>query len=252
MSTHPDPEMLSAYVDGQLDGAERDDLEQHLTGCSDCSSTVRAIRATLADMRALPAPVPSEQDSWRVRAAITKARKRPAQRYRLWVASASVAAAVIAVVVITTGKTTSPTGNTGKVFAPTEARGAAPIPTPEIISSDFSESSAKGLVFNTLAAPAASPNVPPGPSAAGDTASDTTTNAYSAALGRYTTQIQGCESKIFGGESMPTPFRYVVARYEKTPAFFLVYTVGSGDNAKLEMYVVQQKDCYIRLFLAPR
>src|SRR5437660_8141806 len=99
MSTHPDPEQLSAYVDGELTGDERDDLEQHLTGCSDCSATLRALRATLADMRALPAPVPSEQEAWALRAAIAKARKRPATRYQRWaIAAGSVAAVAIAVV----------------------------------------------------------------------------------------------------------------------------------------------------------
>src|SRR5437016_10140266 len=103
MSTHPDPEQLSAYVDGELTGADRDDLEQHLTGCSQCSATLRALRATLADMRALPSPAPSEQEPWALRAAITKARKKPAERYRRWVIAASgVAAVAIAVVVIST------------------------------------------------------------------------------------------------------------------------------------------------------
>ena len=99
MNTHPDPEQLSAYIDGELTGTDRDDLEQHLTGCSDCSATVRALRATLADMRALPSPVPSEQDQWALRSAIAKARRRPAERYRRWIVGAGSAAAVAAAIV---------------------------------------------------------------------------------------------------------------------------------------------------------
>ena len=108
MSTHPDPEQLSAYVDGELTGTDRDDLEQHLTGCSQCSATLRSLRATLADMRALPSPAPSEQESWALRAAITKARRKPAERYRRWVIAASgVAAVAVAVVVISTTGTST-------------------------------------------------------------------------------------------------------------------------------------------------
>ena len=255
MNNHPEPEQLSAYVDGELDGRERDDLEQHLTGCSDCSATVRAIRATLADMRALPTPAPSDQDSWRVRAAITKARKRPAKRYSAWVAAASVAAGVIALVAITNGRTANSTfSHTGTSVIAGGAEGArapAAAPSVEILDGDFSSSSAAHLFAFSTPAPAAATAATPSPkSETGSVAGVTNgpTDTYAALVTNYTSQIRTCESKIFSRSSKPTPYRYVVATYEKTPAFFLVYALGD----KLEMYVVQRKDCYIRLFLAPR
>jgi hypothetical protein len=251
MNQHPEPEQLSAYVDGELSGSDRDDLEQHLTGCSDCSATVRAIRATLADMRALPAPVPSEQDSWRVRAAITKARRKPAQRYRAWVAGASVAAAVIAIVVITNGRTASSTfSHTGNVVAG-EGTAAAPAPTMppiEIYSTDFSLNSAPSLLARSVAGSVGS-YAPKGatPMAAVPGPVNTTVATEDSRIATYTSQIRNCESSIFGS-SRPAPYRYVVATYEKTPAFFMVYAIGD----KLELYVVQRKDCYIRDFIPPR
>ena len=255
MNNHPEPEQLSAYVDGELDGRERDDLEQHLTGCSVCSATVRAIRATLADMRALPTPAPSEKDSWALRVAISKARKRPAARYRAWVAAAGVAAGIIALVVVTNGRTASSTfSHTGTSVIAGGAEGArapAAAPSVEILDDDFSSSSAASFLASSAPAPATAAQPTPSPkSETGSVAgvANGPTYNYDALVANYTSQIQTCERKIFSRSSRPMPYRYVVATYEKTPAFFLVYALGD----KLEMYVVQRKDCYIRLFLAPR
>jgi hypothetical protein len=252
MTTHPDPEQLSAYIDGELTGAERDDLEQHLTSCSECSATVRAIRGTVADLRALPTPAPSETDSWRVRAAIAKARRRPAARYRAWVAGAGVAAAVIALAVVTIGRTTSSTfGSTGShVNGAAGVGGGAPVqPSVEFLGRDFTRTSAETL-FQSERVPVAAPAPPvasPAPAAHGTTTFGSVNN-YDAEIANVTIQIRSCEDKVFAGTTRPEPYRYVVASYEKTPAFFLLYAVGD----KLEMYVVQRSDCYIRLFIPPR
>ena len=253
MNNHPEPEQLSAYVDGQLDGAERDDLEQHLTGCSDCSATVRGIRATLADLRALPTPAPSETDSWRLRAAVADKRKRPAAHYRQWVAAAGIAAAVIGLVVITTGRTASSTfSHTGAEVASGGAeRAPASLPPIEVLTNDYTASSATGLVARSFAGSVGGPvAAQPKTATPAPTIVDGTSQSYSSQISGYLSQIQGCERTIFpSGSAHPTPVRYVVATYKETPAFFLVYEVGSS---KLELYVVQVSDCYIRLFLPPR
>src|SRR5437899_1116775 len=158
MSTHPDPEQLSAYIDGELTDDERDDLEQHLTGCSDCSATLRALRATVADMRAMPAPVPSAQESWALRSAISKARKGPAKRYRQWIAAAGTIAAVFAMIVVLGNlKTASSTfSHTG---ANVETGGAALAPSPqlpliEIDPTNYTSASASRLLDVPVTAPA--------------------------------------------------------------------------------------------------
>src|SRR5439155_5094897 len=129
MSTHPDPEQLSAYIDGELTGTDRDDLEQHLTGCSDCSATLRGLRATVADMRAMPSPVPSEQDNWALRSAIAKAQRRPAERYKRFAAAASgIAAALVVIAVLSViSRTASSTFSHTRTSVNTEDQVPAPL-----------------------------------------------------------------------------------------------------------------------------
>jgi hypothetical protein len=260
MSTHPDPEQLSAYIDGELTGAERDDLEQHLTGCSDCSATLRALRATVADMRALPSPIPSEQESWALRAAITKARKRPATRYQRWaIAAGSVAAVAIAVVAVTTVGHKNPAtfSHTSTEVSPQAALGAGSAASLiEIDPTNYTNASAPQLMFS---APVAAPLSSAGSGGTGATgggttgsqkAADTVTDAQRAA---YLSSIQRCEREILPHNvSTLTPLRYIVGTYEGTPAFFLLYSVPAGSETKLELWVVQRADCYIRLFVPPR
>src|SRR2546425_4804532 len=101
MTPHGELDQLSAYLDGELDPSDRAHLEAHLPTCAECRTTIDALRATVADLAALPDPVPSEQDSWALRAAIASARK-PSKRWRrVAMAAGTAAAAVIAVVVFT-------------------------------------------------------------------------------------------------------------------------------------------------------
>jgi putative zinc finger protein len=265
MSTHPDPAQLSAYIDGELTGAERDDLEQHLTGCSDCSATLRALRATVADMRALPAPLPSEQESWALRAAITKARKRPATRYQRWaIAAGSVAAVAIAIVTVANvGQRPNPTfSHTGTEVAPQAAAGTGSAASLiEIDPTNYTHASAPQLLSSPPTAPLPAPY---GSAGSGSTANggttggtqssqktlDTVTDAQRAA---YLSSIQRCEQQVLPNNvSTLTPLRYIVGTYEGTPVFFLIYSVPAGSETKLELWVVQRKDCYIRFFIPPR
>jgi hypothetical protein len=262
MNTHPEPEQLSAYVDGELTGTDRDDLEQHLTGCSECSSTLRALRATLADMRALPQPVPSEQETWALRGAITKARRKPAQRYALFAKTLGTAAAVAAVLVLSItflGRTASSTFSRtatdveGGVAA---APQAGPTTQPLFLtdSTNFTADSAKNLLASfatteTFGATAPTSNQAQG----GTTHSGSSKTALSADQSRYATEITNCENIVLSkGSGGARAIAYIVGRYESTPVFFLIYSVSVSGKTKTEMWVVRQSDCYIRLFLAPR
>ena len=259
MTTHPDPEQLSAYIDGELTGTGRDDLEQHLTGCSECSATLRGLRATVADMRALPSPVPSEQDSWALRSAIAKARRKPAERYRRWVvaagSAAAVAAAIVGVVSLShntqkeTFGSTSSEVNSNRALAPLNS-GSAEI---QFDSTNYNSSSAKQLLAPVaIAAPAVNgPRTTKG--SAGQTFGPTSSTASLADQTKYRSEILACEREIFshgaGGARAQT---YIVGRYDGTAAFFLIYSVVVSGKTKREMWVVQQSDCYIRLFVAPQ
>jgi anti-sigma factor RsiW len=267
MSTHPDPEQLSAYIDGELTGDERDDLEQHLTGCSECSATLRALRATVAEMRALPAPVPSEQESWALRAAITKARKRPATLYGRWtVAVGGVAAIAITVVALANIGHKNPTvfGETasGSGAAPKSALAAdSAASLIEIDGTNYTHASASQLLnaptpqAAPMAPSATSPTAVAGRLGAPGAASHTSNGApiTDAQRAAYLTAIQGCEKQVLPNTtSILTPLRYIVGTYERTPVFFLIYQVPSGSETKIELWVVQRADCYIRFFVPPR
>ncbi|MGZ3639686.1 MAG: anti-sigma factor family protein [Ktedonobacterales bacterium] len=49
-------ERLSAYLDGELDGGEREALEQHLPACEQCQRTLDEFREVRALLRAMPMP----------------------------------------------------------------------------------------------------------------------------------------------------------------------------------------------------
>jgi hypothetical protein len=256
MSTHPDHEQLSAYIDGELAGADRDDLEQHLTGCSDCSSTLRALRATVADMRALPSPVPSEHDRWALRSAIAKARRRPAERYRRWVvgagSAAAVAAAIVGVLSLSHNKTNATFGQTGAgANSPAMAAPLAP-PAIRIDDTNYNSTSARSLLDSIVGTVPANGPAPQAEASTRTTSSGT--KAFSSAdRAAFGAPIAACERYVLSsGSGGARPLAYIVGRYESTPAFFLIYSVVVGGKTKTEMWVVRRSDCFIRLFLAPR
>jgi anti-sigma factor RsiW len=45
--------LLSDYIDGRLPADVRSDLEQHLSGCSDCTTFVGTFRSTVALLQSL-------------------------------------------------------------------------------------------------------------------------------------------------------------------------------------------------------
>ena len=49
--------LLSDYIDGRLPADIRTDLEQHLSGCADCTTFVGSFRSTVALLQSL-----SEED----------------------------------------------------------------------------------------------------------------------------------------------------------------------------------------------
>jgi len=262
MNPHPDPEQLSAYIDGELTGTDRDDLEQHLTGCSECSATVRGLRATVADMRALPSPALSEQDQWALRSAISKARRRPAERYRRWVvgagSAAAVAAAIVGVLSLNHNKANTTSGRaSSEVHAPALGAPSAQVPI-QVDQTNYNSSTARSLLLSTsnvYFAPAQPQAAPTTKTAQAGTSStlDSTISAPLADQSRYGPQIATCERDIFSsGSGGARAIAYVVGRYESTPAFFLIYSVVVGGKTEKEMWVVRQSDCYIRLFLAPQ
>jgi len=263
MKTHPEPEQLSAYLDDEVDASERRRIESHLRTCSTCSATMTALRATVADLHELPSPEPSGQVSWALRSAVARARKAPAKRYQRWVmAAGSVAAVAIAIVVITQNNSPKKATVTNALQAPAAAAQASLV---SVENQNFDETSASDLLSppSTFGADTAVNGTSAGGSESqqksatslGGTPAPASqyAPASEAQLDAYLQKIQSCEQQLFANDTtVRTAVRYVVARFKNTPSYLLVYTVGSGSNAKTELWIVQQKDCFVRYYLPPR
>jgi hypothetical protein len=58
MNAEPELDQLSAYVDQELTGTARQELEEHLKGCETCRRRLEALRQTINAIRALPQETP--------------------------------------------------------------------------------------------------------------------------------------------------------------------------------------------------
>lgn len=60
---HPEPERLSAFLDGDTDLQEARELEEHLAACVSCASVLRDLHALRDEAKALPERLPP-RDLW--------------------------------------------------------------------------------------------------------------------------------------------------------------------------------------------
>ena len=137
MTTHAGVEELSAYLDGQVRGAERAGLEQHLASCPDCSATRDALQGVIRAVSTLP-PVSVSPDETRViRQAVLGRSKGHGQRmgwsfgWRVGSALAGVAAVLVGLAVFALVKVSGPRPATTAVPAlsaprQSDAKAAAP------------------------------------------------------------------------------------------------------------------------------
>jgi hypothetical protein len=65
MKKHLEPESLSAYLDGELDGAEKTAVEQHLDSCAECSAVRARLASAMGSVAAL-GPVTMTADEHRL------------------------------------------------------------------------------------------------------------------------------------------------------------------------------------------
>jgi anti-sigma factor RsiW len=79
-----DPLRVTAYVDGALSAAERNEMEAHLAGCTQCQAQVEAERMLSSAVRSLPHPPLPHGLASRVR---RRSRKPVTLRRRVWVPS---------------------------------------------------------------------------------------------------------------------------------------------------------------------
>ena len=64
MSCHEMQDLLSEYVDGDLESSQRIGVEEHLECCAPCRAEVAALRELVDSARALRRDVQPERDLW--------------------------------------------------------------------------------------------------------------------------------------------------------------------------------------------
>jgi anti-sigma factor RsiW len=116
MECQRDPEIVAAYVDGELGPAETGELEAHLAGCAACREQVAAERRLGELLAALPAVQPPGDFEARFWARVARERDEPpglAARLRRWftprVLSLGIAAAGVALLLLVPRGGSNPT-----------------------------------------------------------------------------------------------------------------------------------------------
>lgn len=251
MTPHDELDLLSAFIDGELDAQERARVESHLPTCAECRATLDALRATIADLTALAEPAPTEQDSWALRSALARARKPVRRWQRAAVAAGSVAAAAVAVLAFAISGGGGSSDSTQALNR--EAFGAGTATVPILTSSEnFSLAAAHNHLLEV------SGKLPPGRTAPFAARSDATAksgapeaaaqfgaldaSAPSEAIRR---QIDRCVNVVKRStQELLTPFRYEIVTFESKPAFFLIFSTPE----RFELWVVTRDRCEVLYF----
>ena len=240
MAQHDELDLLSGYLDDELDQAERARVDAHLPGCAECRETLTALRATVSDLKTLPEPEPSEQDSWALRAAIARARKPTKAWQRILFASGAVAAALVAIIALTHQGSKS-AGGGALASAPehavalySDSQNFNALGAHNYFLSLIGVTSPTGLEFSAASpAPRSAPNQAPPLTANGGGGNQkaqivgTYDSALSSTIPIDTTtqrQLDRCVRIVRGqSQELLTPFRYETSSYNSTPAFFLIF-----------------------------
>lgn len=232
MKQHEELGLLSAFLDGELDDVQRTQIEAHLGSCAECAEVVEALRGTLADFESLDAPEPSAQDSWALRSALAAARRaESSKRYpRYLVATAGVAASIVAIFAFTSQggdgrggsadvSLTSGSGSTG-VFA-----------------EDYDETSARAFLdaFGGVPAPTA-PDAMIAPQNQ-KRSNDEAAQPQWSSSGREAS----CIDKIAPKDGqLVSSFQ---ATFKGKNAFFYVFEVPAGSPSRLELWITAPSGC---------
>lgn len=252
MEAHHEAELLSAYIDGELDDADRGPLEAHLSTCASCRATLEALRATVADLAALPEPDFTEQDAWRLRAAISRARQP--RRTRVAMAMGGIAAAVVTALAITVNVT----GGGGE-FAANEAPArqaddfgglAADSPMTAETADGYTADSAREW-FRALSLPGneeEAATLLAERSAETDTA-DTLPPPAAQDEALRSRDVARCDATIrASGAASGALIVTEPVTYDSAPAIFLVYlTTDERDRRIYRFFVARTSDCQILL-----
>lgn len=245
MNGHPEPEALSALLDGDVPAGERRVLDAHLESCGECRMIADALRATVADLHSFPAVEPTELERAAVQRALRQARSKQPRFYRRVVAVSSAAALVVAFAAIATNR-----NGAAKDGPAALALNAGPHLIQD--ARDFDETSARVLLGTAaVAGEAAAPSALEAPSGAGTgaTTGDGGEPKSRARDAASDADFARCEDEIRrSARPAKRLTAAIAARYKHQPAFFLRYET----TTHAELWVVRPADCYLLLFLQQR
>lgn len=253
MSPHDELDLLSGYLDGELEDSDRVRLEAHLPSCAECRTTLDALRATIADLNALPEPIPTEQDSWALRSAIARARRQPKRWQKAAMAAGTAAAALIAFVAVTqNGDGGRSSGGAGAQFA--ESGASAPVLS---VAGNYTKETAQahllevaGITSDTRAIVGAPGSGPQGTSGFKSRATPTV-ETYDAMLASRIAEdarppeLDRCIDVVRSStQRFLEPVVYEVATFESKPAFLLFFRTPD----RYELWVVTRPGCETLFF----
>jgi hypothetical protein len=248
MTTHPEIDLVSPFLDGELDDAARAAFEAHLAGCAECSAALAAIRATVGDLKLLGEAEMPEQASWAVRAGVAKARKRGARATRIAIATGSVAALLAG---ITAAVVHKPATNTSAANAPGPAAvQMADAPAIQTSDANYDASNARDVFdlaggARTQDSAGAASGGPAYPASA-PMATSPKRAAPEAMAPLSFEGFQTCVDRVrAGAHETARPVLYLVARYEGAQAFFMVFDVPADAPAREELWIVRPGTCAV-------
>ncbi len=261
MNPHDELDLLSPYLDGELDASDRASLEAHMLSCPECRATLIGLQATVADLRTLPEPIPTPQDSWALRAAIRRARSPMRKWQRVsWAAGAVAAAAIVFVAVNLPGSNPRQDLASGALQGE-RAKGAAIYQSGENLTA--ADAQARLLDVAGIVPGAVSTPVP----TFKESSSDSANQGAAPAGSLYAASPQASRELALlasAGEDDPTraaiercvgivrgstqeflePIQYEIATFESKPSFLLFFR----SSARYELWVVSRSDCTVLYF----
>jgi hypothetical protein len=255
MNPHDELDLLSPYLDGELDASDRARLDVHMASCAECRATLIGLQATVADLRTLPEPTPTPQDSWALRAAIRRARSPMRKWQRVsWAAGAVAAAAIVFAAVNLPGATPRFRESAESL----SAGGSSDVPIFQS-GQNLRAIDAQGRLLELagITGRSASPTpyaldagaAPPGGQAKG-TANAVVVpeiaefSAY-AAPAADRAAIERCVDVVRGStQEFLEPIRYELATFESKSAFLLFFR----SSGSYELWVVARGDCTVLYF----
>jgi anti-sigma factor RsiW len=260
MNEHSELDLLSAYLDGELDVEDSARLDAHIPSCAECRSTLDALRATLGDLALLRLV---EMDAYAVAALEHRLEsasrlRRPSAR-RIWFSGAAAAAviAMVASLAVVQNARRSPT--TGARSADTAAGAGALNAGIAILASgtNYDAASARAALehlgdaeFFTGTYAESQPYTSTVPGGRGAYATPEPGADKLAVLAFDATdeaRLRTCAAQIEEGTDLQ-PQRYEIAQYRTREAFVLFYLVPAEKPTRAEVWILRPSDCFTLFF----